>query len=192
MSRAEELELIRLCRKGEQNACRSLVERYQDSLYNYCFRILKDPSEAEEIAQECFVRTLTRLDRYKESYPFASWLFRIAHNLCIDHIRKRKRIAYSLDAGIEGEEGSWHPEPASRNPSPQEDTIQQETNELLNQAIAELPEQYRSILLLRHQEDLSYQEISSILKLPLGTVKIRIHRARERLKRRLRHESFLD
>lgn len=192
LNAAEDRKLIRRCLEEDRQAYRLLLARYQDPVYNYCWRMLKNPGLAEEVAQESFVRTLTRLDRYDEKYPFSAWLFKIATNLCIDHIRKNKRIAYSLDEDLQGEDGSFRREVASNTPDPSQVTFQNERREIIAEAIAELPEHYRSILLLRHQAEKSYQEISEILDLPLGTVKIRIHRAREQLKRRLKRDEIVS
>jgi len=188
---AEDRKLIRRCLQQDRQAYELLLRRYQDSVYNYCLRMLRNPGLAEEVAQESFVRTLTRLDRYDERYPFSAWLFKIATNLCIDHLRKNKRIAYSLDEDVAGEEGSYRREVASEGPDPSEETYIRERGRLIDRAIDDLPEHYRSILLLRHQEERSYEEIAEILDLPLGTVKIRIHRAREQLKRRLNRDEML-
>lgn len=191
MTASEDRKLIRRCLQEDRQAFGLLLRRYQDSVYNYCLRMLRNPGLAEEVAQESFVRTMTRLDRYDERYPFSAWLFKIATNLCIDHLRKNKRIAYSLDEDISGEDGSFRREMASQGPDPHEETFIRERGRLIDRAIDDLPEHYRSILLLRHQEERSYEEIAEILDLPLGTVKIRIHRAREQLKRRLNRDEML-
>lgn len=187
----EDRELIRECLAGNRKAYRTLLVRYQDIVFNYCKRMIRDPGQAEDIAQEAFVRTLTRLDRYDERYTFSAWIFKIATNLCIDHLRKSKRIAYSLDQDIESRDGSFRREMASKEPDPTARVQAGEQMQLLNEAIAELPEHYRSILLLRHQEEMSYEEIAQTLDLPIGTVKIRIHRAREQIKRRLDPDEIL-
>jgi len=188
---AEDRELIRRCLGGDRKAYQSLLMRYQDPVFNYCKRMLRDPAQAEDIAQEAFVRTMTRLEHYDERYSFSAWIFKIATNLCIDHLRKAKRIAYSLDQEIDSREGSYRREVAGKEPDPSARTLAGEQMAMLNEAVAELPEHYRSILLLRHQEDLSYEEIARVLDLPIGTVKIRIHRARQQIKRRLDRDEVL-
>ncbi len=187
----EDRDLIRECLGGSRKAYRTLLVRYQDPVFNYCKRMIRDPGQAEDIAQEAFVRTLTRLDRYDERYTFSAWIFKIATNLCIDHLRKSKRIAYSLDQDIDGGDGSFRRDMPSKAPDPTAQVQASEQMQMLNEAIAELPEHYRAILLLRHQEDMSYDEIAQALDLPIGTVKIRIHRAREQIKRRLDPDELL-
>jgi RNA polymerase sigma-70 factor (ECF subfamily) len=182
---ADDRQLIRACLKGDRRAYGALLRRYQDPVFNYCKRMIRDPGQAEDIAQESFVRTFTRLERYDERYSFSAWIFKIATNLCIDHLRRAKRIAYSLDQDIQDQDGAYRREMRASGPDPTEQAEAHEQLRLLNDAVAELPEHYRAILLLRHQEDLSYDEIAEVLDLPIGTVKIRIHRARERVKKRL-------
>jgi RNA polymerase sigma-70 factor (ECF subfamily) len=188
---AEDRTLIRRCLRGDRKAYEALLHRYQDPVYNFCHRMVRDSGQAEDIAQEAFVRTLTRLEQYDERYSFASWVFKIASNLCIDHLRKSRRIAYSLDEEIGTADGSYRREPAGLGPDPADRTHAAEQMRLLDEAVADLPEHYRVILLLRHREDLSYEEIARILDLPIGTVKIRIHRAREQVKRRLNRDEVL-
>jgi RNA polymerase sigma-70 factor (ECF subfamily) len=188
---AEDRELIQRCLRGDRRAYRALVDRYQDPVYNFCLRMIRSPAHAEDIAQEAFVRTLTRLDQYDPRYSFSAWLFKIAANLCIDHLRKAKRIAYSLDEDAEDRDGFRRREPATAEPDPTQGVIAKERMLLLNAAVEALPEHYRVILLLRHQEELSYEEIARVLDLPIGTVKIRIHRAREQIKRRLDQHDVL-
>jgi RNA polymerase sigma-70 factor, ECF subfamily len=188
---AEDRELIRSCLRGDRRAYKVLLARYQDPIFNYCQRMIKDSGQAEDIAQEALVRTLTRLENYDERYSFSAWVFKIATNLCIDHLRKAKRIAYSLDQDIQGSDGSYHREVAATTPDPSQRTLASEQMRMLDEAVDELPEHYRSILLLRHREELSYEEIARILELPIGTVKIRIHRAREQIKRRLDRDELL-
>jgi RNA polymerase sigma-70 factor (ECF subfamily) len=188
---AEDRELIQRCLRGDRRAYRALVDRYQDPVFSFCLRMIRNPAQAEDIAQEAFVRTLTRLDQYDPRYSFSAWLFKIAANLCIDHLRKAKRIAYSLDDdGVDGE-GPRRRELAGPGPDPTQAVLAKERLRLLNEAVDALPEHYRVILLLRHQEELSYEEIASVLDLPIGTVKIRIHRAREQVKRRLDQHDML-
>ncbi len=188
---AEDRELIRSCLRGDRRAYRTLLQRYQDPIFNYCQRMIKDSAQAEDIAQEALVRTLTRLETYDERYSFSAWVYKIATNLCIDHLRKARRIAFSMDKDVEGREGSYRREFSAKGPDPSARTLAGEQMRLLDDAVAELPEHYRAILLLRHREDLSYDEIARVLDLPIGTVKIRIHRAREQIKRRLDRNELL-
>jgi RNA polymerase sigma-70 factor (ECF subfamily) len=132
----EDRELIRSCLRGDRQAYRALLARYQDPIFGYCLRMIKDSGQAEDIAQEALVRTLTRLENYDERYSFSAWVFKIATNLCIDHLRKAKRIAYSLDQEIEGKDGSFRRELPSPTPDPSERLLAEEQMRMLDAAVA--------------------------------------------------------
>ena len=178
---------IRDIKKGDQNAFAEIVEIYKDKVYQLCYRMTGNPFEAEDIAQEAFIRAYVNIDRFQMDRKFSTWLFRIATNLCIDRLRKRKPD-YSLDAEISGTEGmTLYSQIASRDHPPDQEVENLEIQSLIQQEIMKLPEKYRSAIILKYIEELSLQEISEILDLPIGTVKTRIHRGREALRKQLRH-----
>lgn len=180
-------EKIKRVKKGDQAAYSMIVDFYQDRIYQHCFRMLGNKHEAEDIAQEAFIRAYINIDSFDENRKFSTWLYRIATNLTIDRIRKRKPDYY-LDEEIKGAEGlTMYSQLSSNDPLPSEEVESSELNHYIHQEISELPPKYRSIIILRYLEEFSLQEIASILDIPIGTVKTRIHRGREALRKRLRH-----
>lgn len=154
--------------------------------------MVRNHSDAEDLAQEVFIRTFSVLDRYNPSYPFSSWLFRITSNLCIDFLRKEKGGKVSLDKPVEGSDGEMPRQLPSKAAQPDREVESKEMVTALEEAINRLPEHYRVIVLLRHQEQLTYEEISDNLGIPLGTVKARIHRARSFIKDFFHSRGMLD
>ena len=171
--------------KGDQNAYTDIVNLYQHKLYQICYRMLGNKQEAEDIAQEAFVRAYINLHSYDQKRKFSTWLYRIATNLCIDRIRKKKPDYY-LDAEVAGTEGlDMYSQIASSEQLPEETVEQMELQDRIQYEISRLPDKYRSVIVLKYMEELSLQEISEILDMPLGTVKTRIHRGREQLRKQL-------
>ena len=181
----EDLLLVERCKEGDQVAYGQLVRKYQNSVYSLCRKMVRNPEEARDLTQEAFVKTFSNLDRYNPVYAFSSWLFKITSNLCIDHIRKQRVKLYSIDDPVEGEEGPIFRDLTDPGGSPDQISERRELRQAIRAAIDRLPQHYRVILLLRHQQQLSYDEIAQQLEIPLGTVKARIHRAREGLKSHL-------
>ncbi|MDN4076084.1 RNA polymerase sigma factor SigW [Fictibacillus terranigra] len=175
--------LVSQVKSGDQEAFEGLVEIYKDKIYRLCYRMVGDSHEAEDLAQEAFVRAYINIDKYSGSYKFSTWLYRIATNLCIDKLRKKKPD-YSMDAEIPGTEGATlYNQVAGADPLPEEEVEEKEKRDHLQQEIMKLPEKYRTAILLKYVEDLSLEEISSVMDLPVPTVKTRIHRGREALKK---------
>jgi RNA polymerase sigma-70 factor (ECF subfamily) len=181
----EDSEIIRRCLAGEERALRELMARYERPVFSLALRMLRQREDAEDVTQETFVRVFRALDRYDTARPFAAWLFTIASRLCIDHMRRRRVRPIAL---VRREVGSQEDEiidVPDLGPGPE--TLAQEEQEERNvQALIDtLPPHYRIVVVMRHQQDLSYEEIASALHLPLGTVKARIHRARALLAERV-------
>jgi RNA polymerase sigma-70 factor (ECF subfamily) len=173
--------------KGDQEAYGEIVEIYKNSVYQLCYRMLGNRHEAEDIAQEAFLRAYVNIKSFNQDLKFSTWLFRIATNLCIDRMRKKKPDYY-LDAEVAGTEGlTMYSQVTSNTPLPETEVESQELQETVHKEIQKLPEKYRSAIILKYIEDLSLNEISEILDLPLGTVKTRIHRGREALRQNLRY-----
>ncbi|MCU9614987.1 RNA polymerase sigma factor SigW [Caldibacillus lycopersici] len=178
---------IKEVRKGDHNAFGEIVELYKSKVYQLCYRMLGNSHEAEDIAQEAFIRAYVNIDRYNIDRKFSTWLYRIATNLCIDRIRKKKPDYY-LDAEIAGTEGmNMYSQIAAEGMLPEDEVTSMELQALIQREILNLPEKYRSVIVLKYIEELSLNEISEILDMPLGTVKTRIHRGREALRKQLRH-----
>ena len=171
--------------KGDQNAYADIVNLYQHKLYQICYRMLGNKQEAEDIAQEAFVRAYINLHSYDQKRKFSTWLYRIATNLCIDRIRKKKPDYY-LDAEVAGTDGlDMYSQIAADEKLPEDVVAQMELQDRIQYEISRLPDKFRSVIVLKYIEELSLQEISDILDMPLGTVKTRIHRGREALRKQL-------
>lgn len=171
--------------KGNQEAYEEIVTTFQHRLYHVCYRMLSNQQEAEDIAQEAFVRAYTNLHTFDQKRKFSTWLFRIATNLCIDRIRKKKPDYY-LDANVPGTEGlTMYSQVAADTEMPEEEVEKMEVQKRVQFEINKLSDKYRSVIILRYIEELSLQEISEILELPLGTVKTRLHRGRAALKQQM-------
>jgi RNA polymerase sigma-70 factor, ECF subfamily len=181
---SEDRDLVRRCLRNDQGAYRALLAKYERPVYALVRRMVPDPEDARDLAQEAFIRAFKSLAQYDQERKFSSWLFRIANNLCIDHYRRRKLDTVPLVRRQDGEtEETWDlPDPGT---GPAERFSDRERGRKLLAAIGALPPGYRVVILLRHQEDMSYDEIAETLGLPLGTVKARIHRAHRLLKEKL-------
>jgi RNA polymerase sigma-70 factor (ECF subfamily) len=174
----EDRSLIERCLKGDEKAFEDLLSKYRNSVFSICLRMVRNSASAEDIAQEVFIKVFSALDRYDPSYPFSSWLNRITSNLCIDHLRREKDRTISLDQPVGGGDDDLIIQIPSTKAGPDREAESKEMMAMLENALGLLPEHYRIIVILRHQEQLSYEEISDTLGIPLGTVKARIHRAR--------------
>jgi RNA polymerase sigma-70 factor (ECF subfamily) len=185
----EDRDLAARSRWGSEEAFAEIVRRYAASLVTLARRVVRDPDEAEDVAQEALVKAYEALDRYDPAYPLRVWLFRIAYNTAIDHVRRRRGGTVSLDAPRRagGEEIEWELADAE-SPDPHERLARRDRRDVLDRAMAQLPPALRAAIVLRHVEELSYEEIAAALGIPLGTVKIRIHRGREALAKILRRE----
>jgi len=178
---------IKQVKKGDQNAFAEIVELFKDKVYQLCYRMVGNAHDAEDIAQEAFIRAYININSYDTDRKFSTWLYRIATNLSIDRLRKRKPD-YFLDAEIEGTEGlTMYSQLPSDELQPDEMVESLEFKAWIQQEINELPVMYRSVIVLKYIEELSLKEIGEILDLPIGTVKTRIHRGREALRKRLRN-----
>lgn len=180
-----ETRLAKLARNGDRRAFAELVELYKDKIFHLAYRMLGNRQEAEDVVQETFLRLYTNLHRYDETQKFSTWIFRIATNLCIDRLRKR-RITYSLDAEVGENNGNdFYEMMASNDDTTEKQVIVSETKRHIRRTIDQMPEKYKSIIILRYLQDLSLQEISEILSMPITTIKTRLHRGREYLRKRL-------
>lgn len=188
---ANDHELIALARTGSEKAYRELLDRYQRPVFSLVYRMVRDRELAEDLAQETFIKVFNHLDKYNPSYKFSSWIFKIASNLAIDSMRRKKPATVSID-------GSRHAETAaemestritieSGDENPEEALASKQLGAEIEQAIGQLRPEYRTAILLRHVEGRPYEEISEIMGIPLGTVKTYIHRARAELRETLAH-----
>ena len=177
-------DLVRQTLCGHTSAYNGLVMRYQRQVYNLAYRMLGNAEDAGDLVQETFLRAYGALASFRQDASFLTWLYKIASNLCIDQLRSRKaRSALSLD--VELEEGR-EPAADSRSCSPEELAIRDSVQEVVQRAISNLPEKYRVVVVMRHLQDMSVEEIANVLGMPTGTVKTHLFRAREMLRGRLR------
>ena len=190
-SRAEDSLLIQQALKGDNRAYDRLMKKYHDAISNFIYRMIQDKAQVEDLTQEAFIKAFGSLASFNEEYAFSTWLYKIATNNCIDYIRRRKLQMFSIDKPIPSKESDYTFELRDDSAEADGEIISNQRTRLLNQAITQLPEKYRVVIRLRHTEERSYEEIAKILKLPIGTVKAHIFRAREllykNLKDKIRH-----
>lgn len=178
-------ELVRRSLQGDESAYAELLQRHQRAVYTLVRRMVRQPEDAAEITQDAFVKAYLALARFDPQYTFRAWIMKISSNIAIDFLRRRRLPTLSLDQPREfqGSEMRWElPDEAH---GPDEIAAGRQMEARLLEALAELTPPHRQILLLLYQERMSYDEISALLDEPLGTVKARIHRAREALRAQL-------
>ena len=182
-------DVAALANEGREPAFRELVRRYERPVFSLIFRMVRDREMAEDLAQDTFIKVLNNIDRYRPEFKLSSWLFKIANNVTIDHLRRRQLATVSLDgsphAATAAEAQATSLDVESRGQSALEAIESRELGSAIEQAIGKLRPEYRSCILLRHVEGRSYEEIAATLDLPLGTVKTYIHRARHELREAL-------
>ncbi len=177
---SDDAPLIEATLAGDTAAYGRLVERYQDRLYNSLLRVLGSAEDARDLVQDAFVQAFLKLDSYRGSAAFYTWLYRITFNLAMSHARKQRPVV-SLDRT----KNSYGCEPTDGSATPETDAMQRERVQLVHAALAELSTEYRQILVLREIEGCCYDEIAEILELPVGTVRSRLFRARLQLRDQL-------
>lgn len=177
-------ELIRRCLSGQTESFGLLVERYQHRLYHALVQVLGSPNDAQDVAQDAFVHALEKLQTFRGQSAFYSWLFRIALNTAASARRKRKRMTSSVDVAKE----STGAEPIDPRPStdPTHAMEVSDRQRLVNQALGKLPEEFRVVLVLKEVDGMSYEEIAGVCDCPVGTVRSRLHRARQEMLGQLR------
>ena len=179
-------EVVVLAQRGREPAFRELIRRYERPVFSLVYRMVRDSAAAEDLAQDAFIKVLNHLDKYRPEFKFSSWLFKIANNVAIDHLRRRQLDTVSMDgsphAATATEVESTSFELADQAESPLDELASRELGAAIEQAIAKLRPEYRNCIMLRHVEGRSYEEIAATLDLPLGTVKTYIHRARAELR----------
>ncbi|CAN5523117.1 sigma-70 family RNA polymerase sigma factor [soil metagenome] len=173
-------ELIVTAISGREDSFEELVRRYQRPITNYVYRMLNNYDASLDVTQEVFIKVYNSLARYSSDYKFSTWLYRIAHNAAIDYMRRNSVNQQSIEA--ENADGTYQLQLESPNPTPEQDRELSEWRTEIEAVVKCLPAVYRELILLRHSQDLSYDEIAEITNLPLGTVKNRLFRAREMMR----------
>ncbi|MDQ0178155.1 RNA polymerase sigma factor [Bacillus chungangensis] len=167
----EDLTLIEQVRKGEQEAYSELVNKYKNRLYIFLLRMLDQAQDAHDLTQEVFIKAYYQLNTFNGTSQFSTWLYRIAYNRAIDELRRRKPVHVPLyDMEFTDDE------------SPEDICLAKERATFLHKQVMTLPENYRTVLLLRHTQELSYKQIGEVLDIPPDTVQVRLYRARKKLR----------
>ena len=175
-------ELVVRALAGREEGFEELVRRYQRPIVAYVYRMVGDYDAALDLAQEVFIKVYGSLTRYRPEFKFSTWIYRIAHNAAIDHLR-RLGSARTEEMELEGEGGHTFEKPfASKSLTPEQESERSERRAEIEEVVCQLPHAYRELIVLRHSHDLSYDEIAEVTNLPLGTVKNRIFRAREAMR----------
>ena len=178
--------MVACAKRGDEDAFRELLRRYERPVFALLYRMVRDRAQAEDLAQETFVKILNGIRSYRPEFKFSSWVFKIANNVAIDHLRRRGLDTISLhgapDATTPERIAATTLQLPDRRETPLEELEARELGSAIERAIGRLRPEYRSCILLRHVEGHSYEEIADMLELPLGTVKTYIHRARNELR----------
>lgn len=179
-------EIVALAREGREAAYRELIRRYERPVFSLILRMVRDRQLAEDLSQETFIKALNAIATYRPEFKFSSWIFKIANNAAIDHLRRREVDTLSLDgapnATSQEDIEATALQVGDKGETPLAELEARELGTAIERAIGQLRPEYRSCILLRHVEGLAYEEIAQLLDLPLGTVKTYIHRARHELR----------
>lgn len=183
----EDKELARRLKEGDSRAYDLLVDKYKAPLTYHIQKLARATVLSEDLLQEVFIKAFEHIQSYNEEYAFSTWIYRIATNHTIDFLRKKKIDAISIHEPISGKEGDIQVrEIPDEQFTADEPLLKAQRSQILHQAIAQLPDKYREVIQLRHMQEMSYEEISEVLSLPLGTVKAHLFRAREMLYKQLK------
>lgn len=170
-------DLVTRAIAGREDGFEELVRRYQRPIAAYVYRMVGNYDAALDLTQEVFIKVYGSLARYRPEYKFSTWIYKIAHNAAVDHLRRYAAREQALVSEFEGEQFEMPVE--SRRPTPEQESEKRERRAEIETVVRQLPSAYRELIVLRHSHDLSYDEIAEVTGLPLGTVKNRLFRARE-------------
>lgn len=179
----DDQQLVLACKQGSPDAFSLLVQRYQRRIFNLVYRMVQNYDEASEITQDAFLAAWQGLPAFRGDARFATWLYRIAYNCALRQLESRKRET-ALHAALQAE--AEHAQDVEDSQAVADKTLDEhERQEMVQEYLAHLPSKYRSVLILRHHLEMSYEEMAEILKMPVGTIKTHLFRARNLLKERL-------
>ena len=173
-------ELVKTAIAGREASFEELVRRYQRPIAAYVYRMVGDYDAALDLTQEVFIKVYNSLSRYRSEFKFSTWIYKIAHNAAIDHLRRYAVREQAVSSGFDTERRDAPVE--GRRPTPEQESERKERRSELEMVVELLPRAYRELIVLRHSHDLSYDEIAEVTGLPLGTVKNRLFRAREAMR----------
>ena len=180
LSLAGDRDLVASAVEGHEGGFEELVRRYQRPISAYVYRMVGDYDAALDLTQEIFIKVYGSLARYRSEFKFSTWIYKIAHNCAVDHLRRNNGREQSLVMGSEGD--TYELPIESRRPSPEQESERRERRIEIEGVVRSLPAVYRELIILRHSQDLTYEEIVEVTGLPLGTVKNRLFRAREMMR----------
>ena len=190
-SREEDFDAIRQVLAGNKSAFQHLQNKYVNIVSSLIRRMINDEDDVQDLTQDSFIKAYNALDSFQFQYSFSSWLYRIASNTCIDFLRKRRFKTVSINQPIDSSDDEYYMDIRDDSYSADDQVLANERKQILHDAIDKLPENYREIIKLRHEEEMDYKEISNKLNLPLGTVKAHLFRARKMLLEHLQKNSHL-
>ncbi len=173
-------ELVACALSGSEGDFAELVRRYQRPIAGYVYRMVGDYEAALDLTQEIFLKVYGSLGRYRSEYKFSTWIYKIAHNTAIDHLRRCSIREQPMVKGTDGDQYELRLE--SESQSPERESERKERRREIESVVHDLPAAYRELIILRHSQDLTYEEIVEVTGLPLGTVKNRLFRAREMMR----------
>ncbi|HYN23425.1 MAG TPA: sigma-70 family RNA polymerase sigma factor [Pyrinomonadaceae bacterium] len=177
---ATDRHLVATATTGVEGSFEELVRRYQRPISAYVYRMVGDYEAALDLTQEIFIKVYGSLGRYRSEFKFSTWIYKIAHNSAVDHLRRNAGRERSLSSGIEGDQYELPIESGCL--SPEQESERRERRLEIEAVVRSLPNAYRELIVLRHSQDLTYEEIVEVTALPLGTVKNRLFRAREMMR----------
>ncbi|MGA1494683.1 MAG: RNA polymerase sigma factor [Rhodothermales bacterium] len=183
--------LVARALEGDQGAYQELMDKYRGALTRHVQRMVRRQGDVEDLVQECFIKAFSALTSYSSSFAFSTWLYRIATNHTIDFLRKKKLRTMSIDQPILTKDGEVEFELPDSSYRPDRHIVEDQRNALIRQAIEQLPEKYHRVIVMRHQQEKSYDEIAAELDLPLGTVKAHIFLARGLIYKHLRDKRHM-
>jgi len=186
LAKEDDQILIKKALAGKETAYKLLLNKHKDAIFRLIVKIVHNQEEAKDLVQETFMKAFGSLSSYKSQYRFTTWLYKIAANNCIDFLRKKRLNSLSLDQPLQTKDGEVKIELADWTYNPEKDLASRQKSLSIDAAIDLLPSKYREVIIFRHKQDKSYEEIAEILGIPVGTVKARIFRARELLKKKLK------
>ena len=186
VSSEQDRALVARALEGDQSAYQALMEKYRGALHRHIARMVRSKEEIDDLVQECFIKAFSALKSYSTDYAFSTWLYKIATNHTIDFLRKKKLQTLSIDRPIQTKDGELEYELPDLTYRPDRHIVADQRRKLIQEAIDTLPPKYNRVIVMRHQQEKSYEEIALALDLPLGTVKAHIFRARALLYKYLR------
>lgn len=187
-SSEQDREFVTKALAGDQRAYRDLENKYREALTRHVGKMVRDKRQVEDLVQEAIIKAFTSLKSYSADYAFSTWLYKIATNHTIDYLRKKKLQTLSIDKPVQTKDGELRMELPDSTWRPDRHVVADQRNALISAAIEQLPEKYHRVIVMRHTEELSYEEIATELELPLGTVKAHIFRARALLYKYLKDQ----